>query len=147
MEISQSTISRRTSKQFLFHFSINFLKKILIHSLKSLQALSLILSDDFLLHFNASRIPTNDIIDYLDEITMPIRNFLLVTTFSDVFATVFAKVIGPSGICFNFNMIESQKLYKNLENAPKIFGYSHDILYMNKIAKYNRSPINPIHCI
>lgn len=74
---------------------------------------------------------------------MPIRKLILTTNFSDVFATLFAKVIGPSGICYNFNMIDSQKLYKNLDNAPRIFSYKHDILYMTRIRKFMRAPINP----
>ena len=38
-------------------------------------------------------------------------------------------------------MVDSQKIYKDLDKAPKIFSYSHDIMYFTRIDKYGTTPI------
>ena len=87
-------------------------------------------------------------VDRLREFTLSVRNLYLRSTFSDYYTTIFAEIIGPSGICYNFNMIEAHKLYKNLQNAPNFFRYNHDfavgtmLRQYNLIAKHMRDDLN-----
>ncbi|XP_070508447.1 sodium channel protein Nach-like isoform X2 [Chironomus tepperi] len=109
--------------------------------LRTLQAISLVISDDFLLHYNVSRIPTDDIADQIEAITLSLRHLIVTSTFSDIYATLFSKIVGPSGICYNFNMVDAQNLYKNIKNSPKMFKYVHNILYFTRVEKFLRSPM------
>ena len=114
---------------FCFTFSNNFsnffiifkffLKKI---RLRNLQAIGLFISDDYLLNYNISRIPTNDIPERINQFTLSFQKLILMSTFSDFIAPLFAKMIGPNGICYNFNTIGANELYKNLEDASRMSG-------------------------
>jgi len=107
-----------------------------------LQAIGLIISDDFLLHQNISRISTDDIVDRIDKFTLSIRKTATRFSFSAFFAVFLAKIVGQSGICYNFNMVDATNMYRNLENVSKIFRYNHDIDFFSRIEKYQRRPIN-----
>ncbi|KAL7012612.1 hypothetical protein ACKWTF_014954 [Chironomus riparius] len=110
--------------------------------LRTLQAISLVISDDFLLKYNATRIPTDDIADQIETITLSLRNLIVTSTFSDIYATILSKIVGPSGVCYNFNMVDAQNLYKNINEAPSMFKYVHNILYYTRVEKFLRAPIH-----
>jgi hypothetical protein len=146
-QLKNGEITVNDLSEDVFVFKISFKNslnlKFDIFSLRILQAISLVISDDFLLKYNISRIPTDDIAEQIEEFTMSLRKIIVTSTFSDIFAVVLSKVAGPSGVCYNFNMVDAQNLFKNIKKAPKMFKYVHNILYFTEVKKYLRSPINP----
>jgi hypothetical protein len=55
--------------------------------------------------------------------------------FDDRFGIKFARIIGPTGICFNFNLVYAQDLL-NLEFLPNTFNYTKSITLSPMIQKY-----------
>lgn len=67
------------------------------------------------------------------------------SSFSDFYAANYAEIIGPSGVCYNFNLVDANLLYKNLENAPQVFTYQHDLELSASIDKYARDSVDMIN--
>ena len=78
-----------------------------------MQAIALVLNDEFLLQFNIS-IETEDILIFIDNLTYHLQKEHKIVHFDDFFAVEFAKIIGPNGFCYTFNIIEPNDLF-NLE--------------------------------
>lgn len=77
-----------------------------------MQAVALMTGDDFLLSFNLT-IDTSDVLVYIKDLAYNwtehgVNNEMF---FDDHYQTTFAPIVGPSGICFNFNMVNSSRLF------------------------------------
>lgn len=82
-----------------------------------MQAVALASGDDFLLSYNQS-IDTNDVLDFIIKLHIQWiqGNY---ATFDDFYGIDFAQVVGPSGFCYNFNLVDANKLF-HLDRWAKI---------------------------
>lgn len=80
-----------------------------------MQALALVTGDEFLIPYNLS-ITTEDVLDHIMGLTYywgseEIVNF---SHFDDRYGIDYAFQVGPTGYCYNFNLVNSVELL-NLE--------------------------------
>lgn len=79
-----------------------------------MQAIALILNDDFLLSYNLS-IDVSDVIDYIRNLTWKWAKkdsgIYQEADFDDYFGINFAEIIGPYGFCYTFNIIDAEDLF------------------------------------
>jgi hypothetical protein len=89
--------------------------------LKYMQAIALVTGDEFLLSYNLT-IGTEDVLDYLKKLLIPWKqkNYIRQANFDDFYGVDFATTLGPTGFCYNFNMIDAQDLY-NLDRSLFLF--------------------------
>lgn len=88
------------------NFSFDFL-----NSLKFIQAIGLVTSDDFLARYNLT-VETDDVLGYIKNLTWDwnSRKLIHMIHFDDHYGIDFAEMIGPTGFCYNFNMVEAWKI-------------------------------------
>jgi hypothetical protein len=109
-------IENVTHEQFVdFWFEVAWMIKGYNFRLKYMQAIALVTGDEFLVPFNVT-IDISDFLTYILRLTWKwnTHDFAQVFFFNDYFSVDFAPIIGPSGYCFNFNMVDPGKLF-NLE--------------------------------
>jgi hypothetical protein len=89
--------------------------------LKYMQAIALVTGDDFLLSFNLT-IDTGNVLDYLRKLLVPWKHesYARSAHFDDYYGVDFATTLGPTGFCYNFNMIDAQDLF-NLVTSVFLF--------------------------
>lgn len=77
-----------------------------------MQAVGLANRDDFLARHNVS-VDTDDLVDYIRKLTFVWKQFKLYhfMSFDDILGVDFAEILGPSGFCYNFNLIGAEELY------------------------------------
>jgi hypothetical protein len=78
--------------------------------LKYMQAVALVTGDEFLVPFNLT-IETRDVLDYIENINYLWKSYENYATFDNLFGIDFASIIGSSGFCYNFNMIDADELF------------------------------------
>jgi hypothetical protein len=76
-----------------------------------MQAVALVTGDEFLLSYNLT-IDVHDVLSFINQLNFKwtdprVRKY---ATFDDYYGVDFAYIIGPSGFCFNFNMINADEL-------------------------------------
>lgn len=76
-----------------------------------MQAIALILDDDFLLQFNIS-IETEDILTFIKNLTYRWEKIHNEAHFDDKYRIQFAEIISSYGFCYTFNIIEPNDLFK-----------------------------------
>jgi hypothetical protein len=79
-----------------------------------MQAIGLVTGDEFLVPFNLT-IDTDDVLKYMKHLTWDWtdeRSFHQVIHFDDYYGVDFAEIVGASGFCYNFNMVDSDKLFR-----------------------------------
>jgi acid-sensing ion channel, other len=106
-----------------------------------MQAVALVTGDEFLVPYNLT-IDADDVALYISNLTTDPRRFLWNVNFDDRYGTALAVVYAPSGICFNFNLVESHDLF-NLELLPSIFNYTKSIAILQEIYKYRARSAEP----
>jgi hypothetical protein len=77
-----------------------------------MQAIALVTGDEFLVPFNLT-IDTDDVQKYVKHLTWDWTNPSLKHEihFDDYYSVDFAEILGASGICYNFNLVDSKKLF------------------------------------
>lgn len=77
-----------------------------------MQAIALVTGDELLLEYNLT-IETEDVLGYLRKLHLYfIRDgFFNHVNFDNYYGIDFAFVVGPSGFCYNFNMIDADELF------------------------------------
>jgi hypothetical protein len=77
-----------------------------------MQAVAVVTGDEFLLTYNLS-LGTEDLLSYIDEIKYNFESFHRKSyiVFDDYHGVDVAPIAAPSGICYNFNMIDSEVLF------------------------------------
>jgi hypothetical protein len=78
-----------------------------------MQAIGLVTGDEFLVQFNLT-IDTEDVLDYIKNLTWDWTDpykYVNNNDFDDDFGIDFAAIVGPLGICYNFNMVEAVDLF------------------------------------
>jgi hypothetical protein len=80
-----------------------------------MQAIALATGDEFLVPFNLT-IDVENVIEYLKKLLVEWndKNIAKLANFEKKYGIDFALVVGPSGFCYNFNMVNSHELF-NLE--------------------------------
>jgi hypothetical protein len=80
--------------------------------LKYMQAIALVTGDEFLVPFNLT-IDTDDVQKYVKHLTWDWTNPSLKHEihFDDYYSVDFTEILGASGICYNFNLVDSKKLF------------------------------------
>jgi hypothetical protein len=76
-----------------------------------MQAIGLVTNDDFLVPYNLS-IETYDVLNYIKILTWDWDGAMMHTIhFDDYYGIDFAEIIGQSGFCYNFNMVNASDLF------------------------------------
>jgi hypothetical protein len=75
-----------------------------------MQAVALVTGDEFLVSFNLT-IDTADVFDFIDQLNVDYDTYENYGIFDDYYGIDFARIIGPTGFCFNFNMITTAELF------------------------------------
>jgi hypothetical protein len=75
-----------------------------------MQAVALVTGDEFLVPFNLT-IATADVFDFIDLLNMKYDTNKNFVTFDDYYGIDFARIVGSTGFCFNFNMVSSADLF------------------------------------
>jgi hypothetical protein len=110
-------MSRKLSKKSQqSHFPL-FMFQNFYCRLKFMQAVGLVVGDDFLVKYNLT-IDTDDIIELIRNLTYDwdpengkVAQYI---DFNDYFGTEFAEILGPFGFCNSFNIVDAEELF-NLE--------------------------------
>lgn len=78
-----------------------------------MQAVALVTGDEFLVSFNLT-IDAEDVRDYIASLGYDWHEnrHYTVVNFDDQFGIDYAPIPGPSGLCYNFNMIKAEELFK-----------------------------------
>lgn len=80
--------------------------------LKLMQAIGLVMNDDFLsnylIDYNIT-IPTDDLMDYISLLN-PHFQWKMIAIFSKKYGMTFAKMITPWGYCHSFNILDAKDL-------------------------------------
>lgn len=79
-----------------------------------MQAIGLTLNDDFLLQFDVD-IGAADVIDCIEDLTWDWISYYAyppVMSFDDYYGVELAKIIGPSGFCYTFNIKEASEMFQ-----------------------------------
>jgi hypothetical protein len=77
-----------------------------------MQAVALLTGDEFLVRYNLT-IDAHDVLGYMHKLNYKWtdKSFKKYTTFDDYYYIEFAYMVGPTGFCYNFNMIDADKLF------------------------------------
>lgn len=106
----------RMSRKLSILVCNNIIKAVTIMSasrLKLMQAVGLVLNDDFLVQYNMM-IDTSDVIDYIKDLTWDwteYYKYLPYLHFDNYYGVEMAEIIGPLGVCYTFNIKDSQELF------------------------------------
>jgi hypothetical protein len=86
-----------------------------------MQAIALVTGDEFLAPFNLT-IDTDDVLDYMLKLLSRPKQigYLRDYHFDDSFGIDFAVIVGSSGFCFSFNVVNAEELF-NLEKYSLLF--------------------------
>jgi hypothetical protein len=106
-----------------------------------MQAVALVTGDEFMTDYNLT-IDTDDVFDFIKKLIWDWRTAEYNFCFNDVYGIDFAEIVGPTGFCYNFNLIQSEDLY-NLELLPDVFNYSKDIYHNKQVFKYRTLAMDP----
>ncbi|CAO1411521.1 unnamed protein product [Diamesa tonsa] len=107
---------------------INFLN-LTENELKLMQAVGLVMNDEFLLNYLINyniTIPTDDLMSYISKLNPHLR-WNIQASFSKKYSVHFAKIITPWGYCNTFNNLDAEDLL-NLNNTSEDFHYKKSIL-------------------
>jgi hypothetical protein len=76
-----------------------------------MQAIALVTGDEFLVPFNLT-IDTNDVLEHIKNLTWNWnhKNYFQKVHFDDDYGIDFAEIIGASGFCYNFNLVDADEL-------------------------------------
>jgi hypothetical protein len=104
-----------------------------------MQVVALVTGDEFLISYNLT-IDTADFMGYLRNLSWDWRQgtwrrIQYHFEFDERFGTNFSEILGPIGICTNFNMIQADELFY-LDRLPEVFNYKKDIEFREQIFKY-----------
>jgi hypothetical protein len=99
-----------------------------------MQAVAMITGDEFLVPYNLT-IDTDDVMSFMKNLNWKWSETVHQFHFDNAFGIEFSAIIGPSGYCFNFNLIESNRLFY-LDRLPDVFNYSKLVVYRGQIMKY-----------
>ncbi|KAG5667533.1 hypothetical protein PVAND_015512 [Polypedilum vanderplanki] len=108
-----------------------------------MQALSLILSDKFLTKLNITEISTNNLVSIIEKRSVRFEAFMTRSEFGYLWGVNFARILGPYGFCYNFNIAEPKDLYQNLEHASRFFNFSRDFYKHQAVSRFYSQPLNP----
>lgn len=77
-----------------------------------MQAIGLTLNDGFLLQFDVD-IDSADVIDYIEDLTWNWHSYAYspIMSFDDYYGVELAKIIGPSGFCYTFNIKDASEMF------------------------------------
>jgi hypothetical protein len=77
-----------------------------------MQAVAVVTGDEFLLSYNLS-LGTEDLLYYIDQLQFNFtrKSASSYAFFDDCYGVDFTPIIGPSGICFNFNLVDAEALF------------------------------------
>jgi hypothetical protein len=77
-----------------------------------MQAVALVTGDEFLVTYNLT-IDIHDVLIYIHDLTFKWSDTrtMKYATFDDFYGVDFAYMVGPTGFCYNFNMIDADKLF------------------------------------
>jgi hypothetical protein len=80
-----------------------------------MQAVALVTEDDFLVSYNLT-IDTEDVRFLIKKLSYdwPNKFYASDAFFNDHYGINFAPIPAPSGICYNFNMIDAEDLYYDM---------------------------------
>jgi hypothetical protein len=78
--------------------------------LKYMQAVALVTGDEFLVPYNLT-IEASDVLDYIAKLNYKWDLYENFATFDNFYGVDFAFIIGSSGFCYNFNIIDAEKLF------------------------------------
>jgi hypothetical protein len=80
-----------------------------------MQAIGLVLGDEFLLQYNFS-IDTTDVATYIKNLTWDWNTdeHNHMSDFDDYWQPRFSEILGPYGFCYSFNIVDAEELF-NLE--------------------------------
>lgn len=90
-----------------------------------MQAITLATGDKFLVQYNLT-IDTSDVLDLLEMFLIDWNdsNFGRIAFFDDEYGIDFAVIVGPSGLCYNFNLANPNELF----NLKMLFCLSQEII-------------------
>jgi hypothetical protein len=80
-----------------------------------MQAVALVTEDDFLVSYNLT-IDKEDLLHFIELLSYDWNEnerFARIS-FDDFYGVDFAPIPAPSGICYNFNMIDAEDLYHDM---------------------------------
>jgi hypothetical protein len=74
-----------------------------------MQAIALVTGDKFLIPYNLT-IDTGDVLDYMKALLLEwfSKKFLRMADFDDNYGIDIAEIIGPSGFCYSFNIVDPE---------------------------------------
>lgn len=77
-----------------------------------MQAVALVTGDEFLARYNLT-IDTSDILDYITKLTWGWSTLALIHIihFDNYYGVDFSLMIGPTGFCYNFNIVDAAELF------------------------------------
>ena len=78
-----------------------------------MQAVELVTGDEFLVPYNLT-IDAGDVLDYIKNLTWDWMHADLyhIINFDNYYGVDFAEIIGPSGFCYNFNLVDADELFR-----------------------------------
>jgi hypothetical protein len=76
-----------------------------------MQAVALVTGDEFLVPYNLT-IDADDVLDYMKSLTWRWFKLFQNTAFDDSYAIRFAPIIGFSGFCFTFNIVQPDVIFR-----------------------------------
>jgi hypothetical protein len=75
-----------------------------------MQAVALVTGDEFLIPYNLS-MDTKDVFNSFEKLHREWNKNENDAYFDDLYGIDFARIFGPSGICYNFNMADPDKVF------------------------------------
>ncbi|KAG5668268.1 hypothetical protein PVAND_016215 [Polypedilum vanderplanki] len=123
------------------------LTNLTMKDLKVLQAISLVISDNFLNKLNESlpEISTKNLIKLIKHRSIDFDDLIVRPEFGSLWGVHFAYILGPDGFCQNFNIVPSEKLYKNLHEKSGHFNYTRNFYQNSRIQRFDSAPRDPIY--
>jgi hypothetical protein len=78
-----------------------------------MQAVALVTGDELLVPLITQSIDTEDVLTFIDRLKYDFNLYekSSYVTFDDQYGVDFAPMFGPSGVCYNFNMIHAHELF------------------------------------
>jgi hypothetical protein len=76
-----------------------------------MQVVALVTGDEFLVPYNLT-IDTEDVLVYINLLSKAYETYQNFVTFDDYYGIDFARVIGSTGFCYNFNMVNASQLLR-----------------------------------
>jgi hypothetical protein len=137
LQFNEITIDNVTSEE-LVNYSVwlRDLQHEFAFRLKYMQVVALVTGDEFLAKYNLT-IDTADVVDYIRILSTnwTEKHTRLTSYFDDYYGTDFAAIISPFGFCYNFNLIEADRLFE-INQMPASFNYSKEYYPGNQVLKY-----------